>query len=245
MIKELIKTKIGFFMVFAIVAISYSELSNVASPVMYNATQDSIDSELKNNIVKRESEEAFFTLSGEDKNKNGLRDDPERELAFQYRDKKANGYDSYEKKIKHLLRKMNALTKYEDIASFDYDPTKKYSKSKLKRRYDFLDNYFAIKAFNKCLYEEINDNYDVGSGAQYLQVIRKQLNTKKRRDFFGEDMLFHSPNMFETFTVTKPEGYYSLTLEYSSLHTKLYDPKRIKDYRKASKIKNCEVKEFK
>lgn len=249
----MIKNLFGLIIIVTIILAYYAEFSNVASPIAFNITQDDIDKEYSKKIVKKESEEAFFTLKGEDKNKNGIRDDVEREFIFQYKDKDGKIYKEITNKIEHLLKKMQTLTKYEDVAYLNmhtYDEHKKLkNKAEKQRKYEFLDNHLAIKEFNKCLYKIINDHKDVGSGAKYLQVIRKQLNTKQRRDFFGEDMLFQNYDRFQQFVAKPPKSEEGQSSEMASIYDDLHGtygkyPKN-KQKIKASNIKKCTIEEFK
>lgn len=233
-----------------------SEISNFMSPLIYSASQDDIDMSLKTNkdLVKRESDASFKTLKGEDKNKNGIRDDPERMLEYYYDFSKKYDYDSskldktiynkyYKKSIAHLLKKMQNLIKHEsvferDIHSLDFKS--KDFKGLALKRYKYLDDYFAVEKYTNCLYKMINDNERVGSGNSFLHIIRKQMNTKNRRVFFGEQLLFQGDSMFEINIVTKPSRFKNYELEIVSLKEKL----KIKSKEKRDKIQKCKIEEI-
>ena len=254
--ENIVKFIIGATLITVLFMFISSEISSFISPLIHSVDQDDIDMSLKTNkdLVKRESDASFKTLKGEDKNKNGIRDDPERMLEYYYDFSKKYYYDSskldktrynkyYKKSISHLLEKMQGLTKHEDAFDIDIyssDFEFKESKGLALKRYKYLDDYLAVEKYTKCLFKMINDNERVWSGNGFLHIIRSQMNTKNRRMFFGEQLLFQSKSMFESNIVTKPRNFNDYSSEFSRLKDKL----KIKSEEKRDKIKKCAIEEL-
>lgn len=244
--ESLFKYIIGFFIIFIIAAFTVSEIIHNASPLFSHSSHEMIDETLKDKIVGKESDEAFYSLKGEDKNKNGLRDDVERVIQYQYSYKKGmkgryynqKNIKFFESKILFLMKKMQSLTKDEDIFNavmsddFELDDlghreAKRYIKFYIKRK--------NIHKFSSCLFDYINNQDLVGTGAEYFQIIRTQLNTKKRRTFFGETMLFRGSNIFESFIAHPPRDRFKLYLYGDTLKRYNLENEFIND---------CKLKEF-
>jgi hypothetical protein len=213
--QSLMEFFVKFMMVFIPAVFVISEVTNMASPLAKFASHSTIDEALGDGVVAMESDKAFYTLKGEDKNKNGIRDDVERVIDYQYSYKngKIDYYDNprdhdfYEDKIRFLMKKMQSLTQYEDTANWERPfPSKntRLERKNMKGRVMYLQGRHNIRVFSKCLYDELNAQESVGTGAEYLQILRTQLNNNKRRKYFGESMLLHGNNIFESFISHKP-----------------------------------------
>lgn len=246
----MIKGFIGLIILFALSIGMWSEMSNFISPLISNTSESDIDAEFKQNkkMVKKEPISYFSSLSGNDSNKNGLRDDPERLMLYQYENYsytmiKGKKNEYYLKNIKHLLKKMQDLTKYEKISKFktNYESNiNKKDRLNYELKYKYYSEYFSILEYTKCLYKKIDKEERVGSGNAFLHVIRKQLNTKKRRDFFGDHLLEQNLTIFDGKTFSKPKDNSIMYREYTFLHDFL----KKKDY-KYENIKKCEIWEYK
>jgi hypothetical protein len=239
-----------FILMFVTSIIVWSEMSVFLSPLVYNASEEEIDFKFRKdkNMVKKEPLSYFTSMAGLDSNENGLRDDPERLLYYNYKthaytmsDGKTNEY--FFESIKHLLKKMQRLTKYEEVSKLDLISSdfNDETRSQHELKYEYYLEYFSVAEYTACLYEKINRRKKVGSGNAFLHVIRKQLNTKKRRDFFGDHLLEQKITMFDGETFTKPQSLIDKKWDYHGLKSTLkgntkYRPK---------KNKKCEIWEYK
>lgn len=232
--------------------LGFKILISSSQDINSSMTPDQIDNfaEGRFDLVKRESGESILTLKGEDKNKNGIRDNPERLMeALLYHD---YDYDYNYNKIKKVeiyrmvLRAMQKIIVNDEKINnvwLEYKKDEisgKLTKKDIKKVEKVLLKQLNIFKLLECVNNEINENNetnhhrDIDDDNYTNEIIAAQLNTVSRRQVFsGPKLHFKSVNSHIN----------SIIGDLKRLIPDKYS--RLKNQKSKIEKNNCNIKELK
>lgn len=220
--------------IFAIIlfAIGFTEDLDDYNRLFFSQIDDHLIDQKFPRLPEKESRESLATVMGEDKNKNKIRDDVERNFAAIFYKKDLLKKYGSRNKIPDKYFKMYDISKEGYVYNFNVKYTERvkaflknaYEFSKLEKTYEYLDLSNKDKKMQKkflverqklkneatCIYKDfLSSELDNKiERTNFQRLMYNMLNTEKRRDHFGRYLFFKKMPFIKLFKKYKDYEFY-------------------------------------